>query len=76
MTVIKPRTEVIKIELAKNGLNLVEFSKIINYNRSYLSLVINGKRSLSPKTASIIAKTLGCELEELFEIKQIEEVKK
>ncbi|RAI81267.1 XRE family transcriptional regulator [Macrococcoides goetzii] len=72
MTVIKPRTEAIKFELVKNGLTLAEFSKMINYNRSYLSLVINGKRSLSPKTASVIAKTLGKELEELFDIKQKE----
>lgn len=66
----------IKIELARNGLSITALAKIIGYDNSYINLVVNGKRNPSPKTASIISKTLGCELEELFEIKQIEEVKK
>ncbi|WP_157821365.1 helix-turn-helix transcriptional regulator [Macrococcoides caseolyticum] len=71
-----PNITNIKIELARNGLSITALAKIIGYDNSYINLVVNGKRNPSPKTASIIAKTLGCELEELFEIKQIEEVKK
>lgn len=69
------KTSTLKLELARNGLTIQDFAKIINYNRDYINQVVNGRKNPSVKTASIIAKTLGCELEELFEIKQIEEVR-
>ncbi len=68
---------VVKQQLAITGLSITDLALIISYNRDYINQVVNGKRSPSPKTASIIAKTLGKDIEELFTItsKQREEVK-
>lgn len=67
-----PNITNIKIELARNGWDITTLAKTIGYDRSYINLIVNGKRNPSPKTASIIAKTLGVELEYLFEIKKKE----
>ncbi|MEB7423281.1 helix-turn-helix domain-containing protein [Mammaliicoccus sciuri] len=71
---LKGKTSNIKKALLRNGLTANEFSKKIGYNRSFVSLVINAKRYPSPKTASIIAKELEMEIEDLFEIYEKEEV--
>lgn len=66
------KSDVLKLELARSGLTIQDFAKVINYNRDYINQVVNGRKTPSVKTASIIAKTLGKELEELFDIKQEE----
>ncbi|PKE12695.1 helix-turn-helix transcriptional regulator [Macrococcoides caseolyticum] len=63
-----PNITNIKIELARNGLSITALAKTIGYDISYINLVVNGKRNPSPKTASVIAKTLGVEIEHLFTI--------
>lgn len=60
--------------LIKRGYSITDLAKSTGYNVSYINQIINGKRNPSPKTASIIAKELEMEIEELFEIHETEEV--
>ncbi|WP_414045411.1 helix-turn-helix transcriptional regulator [Macrococcus equi] len=73
MVIFRPNIKNIKVELARNDLNITSLAKTIGYDVSYINLVVNGKKNPRLKTASTIAKTLGVELEYLFEIKEKEE---
>ncbi|EGQ4115420.1 helix-turn-helix transcriptional regulator [Staphylococcus pseudintermedius] len=73
MVICRPNIKNIKVELARNDLNITSLAKTIGYDVSYINLVVNGKKNPRLKTASTIAKTLGVELEYLFEIKEKEE---
>ncbi|WP_239749978.1 helix-turn-helix transcriptional regulator [Mammaliicoccus sp. H-M34] len=64
----------LKATLMKKGYSITHLAKSTGYNISYVNQIINGKRYPSPKTASIIAKELEMEIEDLFEIYEKEEV--
>lgn len=64
----------LKVALIKKGYSITHLAKATGYNISYVNQIINGKRNPSPKAASTIAKELGCNIEELFEIHTKEEV--
>lgn len=48
------------------GLNLTDFSKTINVGVSYLSQIINGKKSPSPKLAKKMAEVLEVDITDIF----------
>lgn len=54
------------------GFNVSSFAREVGIGVSYLSQILNGKRSPSPKLAKKIAKTLEVEIEDLFFFKENE----
>lgn len=56
------------------GFNVSSFAAEVGVGVSYLSQIMNGKRSPSPKLAKKIAETLEVEIKEIF-IFENEEVK-
>lgn len=48
------------------GFNVSSFADEVGVGISYISQILNGKRSPSPKLAKKIAETLEVEIEELF----------
>ena len=52
------------------GLNLTDFSKTINVGVSYLSQIINGKKSPSPKLAKKMAEVLEVDITDIFIFEQ------
>ncbi|CCI58494.1 helix-turn-helix transcriptional regulator [Staphylococcus equorum] len=54
------------------GLNLTDFSKTINVGVSYLSQIINGKKSPSPKLAKKMAEVLEVDITDIFIFEQKE----
>lgn len=56
----------VRIQMAKEGINLTELSRLINVSQSYLSQVLNGKRTPSAKLAKNIAHELGLNVNEVF----------
>ncbi|MDT3924700.1 helix-turn-helix domain-containing protein [Staphylococcus saprophyticus] len=54
------------------GLNLTDFSKTINVGASYLSQIINGKKSPSPKLAKKMAEVLEVDITDIFIFEQKE----
>jgi len=59
----------IKLEIAKSGRNLKEFAYDVEVSASYLSQILNGKRTPSILMAEKISKELEKEVGELFFIK-------
>lgn len=58
--------------IAKRGHSLRSFSKNSGISISYLSEIVNGKVSPSPKMAKRISNALGVEIEYLFKFKKEE----
>lgn len=57
--------------IAKRGKNVRQFSDDIGVSAPYMSLVINGKRNPSPKTAQKIAKGLEVDVKDIFMFKTV-----
>ncbi|MEB7812867.1 helix-turn-helix transcriptional regulator [Staphylococcus xylosus] len=70
------KTNVLELRglIAKNGHTLRSFSKSSGISLSYLSLIINGKATPSPKMAKRISENLNVSIEDLFNF-EIEEAK-
>lgn len=60
-----------KKNIAKRGKNIRQFSEEIGISPSYMSLVINGRRNPSPKTANKIAQGLDLDVKDVFVFKTI-----
>lgn len=54
------------------GFNVSTFADEVGVGISYISQILNGKRSPSPKLAKKIAETLEVEIEDLFFFKENE----
>lgn len=54
------------------GFNVSSFAAEVGVGISYISQILNGKRSPSPKLAKKIAETLEVEIEDLFIFKENE----
>jgi len=59
-------TSDLRLLIASNGMNLRTLSKEINISQSYLSLIINRKRTPSPIIAKKISEVLGKEVNDIF----------
>jgi transcriptional regulator with XRE-family HTH domain len=53
---------------AANGWTLTDLAGLTGYSPSYMSLVANGKRPLSPAAKVRIARRLGARVSELFPV--------
>lgn len=53
---------------AANGWTLTDAAGLTGYSLSYMSLVANGKRPLSPAAKVMIARRLGARVAELFPV--------
>ncbi|UXS59870.1 helix-turn-helix transcriptional regulator [Staphylococcus ureilyticus] len=53
------------------GFNVSSFAEKIGVGVSYLSQILNGKKSPSPKLAKKIAETLEVEIEDLFSFEEV-----
>ncbi len=49
MVICRPNIKNIKVELARNDLNITSLAKTIGYDVSYINLVVNGKKILDLK---------------------------
>ncbi len=65
------KKEDIQLSMVKEGLNTSTLSKEITCSLSYLSNIINGKKSPSPKLAKQIADYFGKDIEDLFTIESL-----
>lgn len=63
----------LKITLLKEGYTLTKFASLIDIDTSYLSLIVNGKRTVSPTLARKIVSNLETNFEDIFEIIEKEE---
>ncbi|MGE7667380.1 helix-turn-helix domain-containing protein [Ureibacillus composti] len=63
----------IKLMIALKGKSLRSFSKEIKVSHSYLSQIINGKRTPSAGVARKISDGLSKEMEDIFLIKLVDE---
>lgn len=52
----------LKLYLVKNRLTINEFSEMLNYSRTHLSAIINGRLSPSKKLAKMIEKATNGEV--------------
>lgn len=64
--------DLVRLEIAKKGLSAREFSKQINVSQSYLSQLLNSKKTLAAKTAYKISEGLGLPFESVFTIKTVD----
>lgn len=62
-----PKKIKILVAMAKKGFNQRVLSEKTGLNPSTVSNFLNGRYSISPKSAVKISEALGSELEELFE---------
>ncbi len=53
---------------ASNGWTLTDAAGLTGYSPSYMSLIVNGKRPLSPAAKVKIARRLGARVAELFPV--------
>jgi transcriptional regulator with XRE-family HTH domain len=56
----------LRLLIGQCGQNISGFAKEVGISHSYLSQILNGKRSPSPRVASKIAKKLSSNLEDIF----------
>lgn len=54
--------------LMKEGYNHTSFAEVIEISQPFLSYIINGKRSPSPKVAKKMVETLGLKFDDIFYI--------
>ncbi|MBN6754437.1 MULTISPECIES: helix-turn-helix transcriptional regulator [Staphylococcus] len=52
------------------GFNVTSFAEEVGVGVSYLSQILNGKKTPSPKLAKKIAETLEVEIEEVFSFEE------
>ncbi|MBD7945273.1 helix-turn-helix transcriptional regulator [Psychrobacillus sp. Sa2BUA9] len=69
MLKIYPKRINIRVAMAYKGLNQKELSKISEINPSTFSNFMNGRYSISSKSAKKIARTLEKPVKELFDFK-------
>lgn len=62
----------LKLYLVKNKLTVNEFSETLNYSRTHLSAIINGRLSPSKKLAKMIQKATNGEVKVEELMKEIE----
>ena len=56
--------------MARAGFTGAGLARATGISQGYVCQVLNGKRAVLPPTAKKICNTLGCEFDEIFEIKQ------
>lgn len=56
----------LKKTILMNGHSIKDFSVLVGISNTYLSSVINGRSSVSPKKAKIMANILNKEIKDLF----------
>lgn len=63
----KPKKRQIFIAMAQKGFTQKKLSEKASLNSSTISIYLNNKRFITPKSALKIANALGCSIEDLFE---------
>ncbi|MBC9873863.1 helix-turn-helix transcriptional regulator [Macrococcoides bohemicum] len=69
-----PMSRELKKEIALKGLSVSGYAGIIGHNKEYISLIVSGKKSPSPKLALKIAESFDKKIEDLFEFDMEEDV--
>lgn len=59
-------TNIIRLEIAKKGMSMRSFSKMIGVSQGYLSQILSGKKNPSPIVAYKISNGLDSSVDEFF----------
>ncbi|SDI30259.1 helix-turn-helix domain-containing protein [Alteribacillus bidgolensis] len=67
-------TEELRLMIAREGKSLRDFSGEIGISQTYLSQILNGDYSPSPKVSRKISEGLNVEIDDIFLVEMIEKI--